>query len=667
MKHKSLFALLLFTLAMATVYLFYIDRIGYQNDDWYLMYAAQSHGVKSFADIYSVDRPARALVLTPAYQLFGGNVLYYNLSALIFRLAAALCFGWILQRMWTRSHAANLLAALLFFVYPGFLSQFNGIDYQSQMVSLAAAMFSIALSLKAYSESKVLVKILLFTPAVLLGWLYLGLVEYFLGFELFRLAIFIVLKKHTGQTRLTGLVVGIRAWLPNLLIPVIFLTWRMFFFESERGATDIGSQLSVFTDSPLTTVVWWLVRLLLNSLHVTFSAWVIPLYQLSGEVTRLREAFLVVLASAVLIVCTLWQVNYFGKVDDQEQRPSTWRTEAFWLGVVIVVAGLIPVILVNRAVDFANFTRYALASSAGSALILTALLFLIPSAGMRTLGISLLLFIATFTQHANALKIANETVSLREFWWQVAWRVPQIDRDTALIANYPVGSIQEDYFVWGPANLIYYPDGVSDDQIRVGVPAIVLNKRTQLEILAESPPAYDNRRSIRTIVNYQKILILSKPSTGSCVQIIDGSHPVFSEFEEERIMLIAPYSNIRNILLDTPVAAPSELIFGPEPVHDWCYFYEKAELARQLGDWEQVVTLGEDVFKEDLIPMDPIEWMPFLQAYAQGGNVDRLVEIKRHMRRANPFVFRQVCEKLNSIQQVNEETLRAIDTYYCAE
>lgn len=79
MKHKSLFALLLFALAMVTVYLLYIDRIGYQNDDWYLMYAAQSHGARSYADIYSIDRPAHALVLTPAYHLFGGNVLYCHL------------------------------------------------------------------------------------------------------------------------------------------------------------------------------------------------------------------------------------------------------------------------------------------------------------------------------------------------------------------------------------------------------------------------------------------------------------------------------------------------------------------------------------------------------------------------------------------------------------
>lgn len=426
MKYRNFITLAILGLAAAAVYLVYIDRIGYQNDDWYLMYAARTYGTDVFTNIYRIDRPARALVFIPAYHLFGSNVLYYNVSALLFRLAAAWCFGWILQQLWKSASSANFLAALLFFIYPGFLSQFNGIDYQAQMVSLAAAMASIAMSIKSQFEPKWIKKILWLLPAIVLGWFYLGLVEYFIGFELFRLMVFLIFKARETRPFGERLQAAFRSWLPNFLIPSVFLWWRVFVFESERGATDIGRQISGVIDAPLVTTVSWLVRLFLNSVDVTFSAWVIPLYQLSAELTRLREIAFVLLASVVLLTSSLWWIRRLDETDRQKLERSTWQNEALILGAVIVVAGLFPVIVVNRAVDFTDFSRYALASSAGSALILTTLLFLLPSVRLRALGISLLLVVAAFTQHAKALKTAKEAASLQKFWWQVAWRVPLI-------------------------------------------------------------------------------------------------------------------------------------------------------------------------------------------------------------------------------------------------
>jgi hypothetical protein len=65
---------------------------------------------------------------------------------------------------------------------------------------------------------------------------------------------------------------------------------------------------------------------------------------------------------------------------------------------------------------------------------------------------------------------------------------------------------------------------------------------------------------------------------------------------------------------DTP-AMPKDL-FGKEPLHTWCYFYEKAELARQAGDWLQVAKLGDKAIGQGYAPSDPYEWLPFIEAYA---------------------------------------------------
>jgi hypothetical protein len=58
-------------------------------------------------------------------------------------------------------------------------------------------------------------------------------------------------------------------------------------------------------------------------------------------------------------------------------------------------------------------------------------------------------------------------------------------------------------------------------------------------------------------------------------------------------------------------------LFGPEPPHNWCYYYEKADLARQMGDWTQVARFGDEAFAASFRPDDPSEYLPFIEAYAR--------------------------------------------------
>lgn len=664
--HRKSVLIALLLAVSALIYLPRLNQIGYLNDDWYLMYSARAYGPEVFTDIFKIDRPARALVLIPAYTLFGDNPLYYNLSAYIFRVIASISFFWLLQMLWPRHRYTSFIAALLFLTYPGFISQINGIDYQSQMVSLAAAMLSIALSIKASLAQRILVKWAAIPLATLLGWFYLGLVEYFLGLELLRFASLYLLGTRSQIAVDKKSLAGLRETLQGLIIPVAFLTWRIFFFESERGATDISVQLTQFKEMPLVTGIWWLVRLISNTFSVIFLAWGIPFYQLVSYISRLRDLFFALAVAGVISSMLFWLARPFEDEQESSLEAQDWRPEALLIGLATAFAGLVPVILVNRQADFGDFSRYTLASSPGSALVLVSVLSLLSSRALRWAMLTLLLMAAVFTHHANSIRVADDTVSLRSFWWQVAWRIPQIKMGTTLVANYPVTPIQEDYFVWGPANLIYYPQGVAGDQIRIEIPAAVLNRNSLLKILGNGGKDHDNRRSIRSVTDYQNILVLSMPSRESCVHVIDGIDPEISPHEEERIMVIAPFSNPDLIDLTSEHHTPPEIVFGPEPPHDWCYYYEKADLARQRGDWEHIVRLGNEVLQIGFVPQDEIEWIPFLLAYAQAGEADRLDNIRRSMKNADPFVVQQACQKLGGMPGLSSNVIEVVDTF-CSE
>ena len=616
-NHLPALSILFLLLAVsALVYLPLVSRLGYYYDDWYLMYAAHAHGPLAFKDVFSVDRPLRAYVMGPAYTLFGENPLFYNLSACFFRYLSALGLLWVLHMLWPKQRTATTLMALLFLIYPGFLSQINGIDYQSQMVSLAAGLFSIALSVRAILTARIPFRAAFIVMSILLGWFYLGLVEYFMGFELLRFLCILLIAWRSREAWIKKIARAVYHWLPMIVIPMGFLLWRVFMFENQRGATDLGRQFGNFSGSPFVTGLWWLVRLLDDTLNVLLMAWGVPLYQFFNQL-RLRDISIGLTIAAIVITLV---ILFYKRTEKDEIFGSTdWRNEAIWLGLGGVIAGMIPITLVNRHVSFPAYSRYTLASSVGAMIALTALLYYIASRRLRLALVSTFLLIATLTHYANAVKASQKTASMNAFWWQVSWRIPQMWKNTTLVVNYQRVTTEEDYIIWGPANLIYYPESVNERFIQPGIYAAILNKDNVIKILTRHRQQFDNGRTIRTYKNFRNILVLTQPTTISCVQVIDGKQLELSTYEDENIMLIAPYSKADLILLNEPFHIPPETIFGPEPPHEWCYYYEKGALARQAEDWETIANIGEEALEKGSSPKDKIEWMPFLQAYAYLG------------------------------------------------
>jgi hypothetical protein len=637
-----------------------IQRVGYMNDDWYLMYSAKAYGLQAFIDIFSVDRPARALVMIPAYTLFGENPLYYNLSAFALRLVSAFAFHWLLRMLFPRQNRLAFLGSLFFLIYPGFLSQPNGIDYQSHLVGLAAAHLSIALTVKAVLTDRFALKLFWFALSILLGLLYLSQMEWYIGFEVFRWGSVFLLSARRSGPLFQKAWRSIRQAYPTLLIPGIFLVWRLFFFQSERGATDVDLQFEQVRLYPLQTLYHWTVQVIQDLFDVMVSAWAIPLSQLTGFIQQWGYALAVLAVALVLLVSHKLEESN----TREENSHSDSLREAFLLGLVIVIGGLIPIAMVNREVTFPFFSRYSLVSSAGVALILGAFLMMLKWRALCNGLIALLIFVSVLTHHANTIKAAQQTALTRNFWWQVAWRVPHLGRNATLIAHYPGVPLEEDYFVWGPANLIYYPERLNEKNIQPGVYAALLTRETIEKVHAGERQEYNKRKTITTYANYRNILVLTQTGTNSCVHVLDGTRPEYSTGEWDRIREVGEYSEIEHVLPEETPHTPPTVVFGPEPDHGWCYYYQMADLARQRGEWEQVLEIGGQAFGQGFEPGDLIEWMPFLQAYAIRGEADRLSELAPLIR-SQPFIAEQACLILASTEGLSEPILEMVDSLYC--
>lgn len=665
-RSVTLLEIALLIIVSAAAYLPFLLKLGYYFDDWYLMYAAGTRGAEVFQDIFSVDRPGRAFVMMPLYSLFGGNPLYYNLSAYFLRLLGAFGFLSLLRSLWERERAATLAMTVLFLVYPGFLSQPNAIDYQSHLAGLAAAIWSIALTLRALSSSRWVERTGFFTLSILLGFFYLSQIEWYIGFEATRWIGVIIITFRDGGSLGRAISRSIQSAFPVLIIPVVFLAWRLLFFESERGATDVGMQLGGLSSAPLSTIGLWAISMAQDMVDVLILAWVSPLtrYAFTMDTTHKLIGFGLGILAVAMTLITLKRGETISH-GDRAQDPG-WRREVMWFGFAALIFGLLPVTLANREVTFPSFSRYTLASSAGAVMIILAALNDLANIKLRQIILLALVLFSVLTHYGNGYEHARWAEEYRTFWWQVAWRIPQMAGNTTLVAQYPASGTEEDYFIWGPANLIYSPVSANERKVQPALFAAILNQETMISVLLREGQDFSDRRSIVTFTNYRNILVIAQPTPESCARVIEGSQVELSSLDQPRLMAVAPFSEAGRILADEAGRIPPVIPFGDEPPHTWCYFYEKASLARQRGDWEMVLALGNEAMEKGFSPYETIEWMPFLQAYAQAGDVDRLNDLAAVIRR-DRFVSMQVCRIIGTMQGISAPVIDLVDSQYCLE
>jgi hypothetical protein len=105
---------------------------------------------------------------------------------------------------------------------------------------------------------------------------------------------------------------------------------------------------------------------------------------------------------------------------------------------------------------------------------------------------------------------------------------------------------------------------------------------------------------------------------------------------------------------------PPPAFFDPEIPRGFCYYFEQADLARQLGDWARVAQLGDVAFGLNDYPNDPLERFVFIEGYAHTGNwaqVRQLALTSYHVSPAyvGPPLCRLLARIARELPEGNEE------------
>ncbi|TET80350.1 hypothetical protein E3J38_05695 [candidate division TA06 bacterium] len=474
---------------------------------------------------------------------------------------------------------------------------------------------------------------------------YWFLYEYMIGLEGLRLAIIALFIWRGGfQSWRSNLIKVIKSWFPYLIAIALHLAWRLFVFESGREGMNVQTTLLVYQSAPLRMIIKRSFELGIDIFEAIISAWAVPINSITFQLgpTDLLLSGLLSLLAIGIFAAYFFAASNLPSDASISQDGQREMLEIILLGATAVLFALIPVVAVGRDIRWVSgFDKYTIQSSAGVSMLLVGTISLLVRSKLKIILFALLIGIAIATHYGNAVQWTEFWGDQRELWWQLSWRAPQLKEGTVLLVEMPDQRFYEDYEVWGPANLVYDPNG---DSLRVRSEIFTPDTLEKIRV------GQTENRSLRDILefsrSYHNSLILTRPERTSCWHILDGSDPVFPQQTSAMIYATVRLSHIDQIEVNTPSSAPPAQIFGSEPEHRWCYYFQRASLEAQREDWDSVAQLTDQALEAGFKPIDRSEWLPFLKGLVMVGRNDDAEQMALWIRDSETVRHRQ-CDYLN--------------------
>lgn len=621
-----------FILVLAGAFGLLLPFLGFYQDDWHPLYYGYVRGLGSLRELFLYDgRPFAALIYQSAFQVLGFQPLSWQLLALTLRTLTVL-FTWLyLRQIWPDHWRETGSAALLFAVYPLFKLQPLSVAYTVHWTGYLLFSFSIWAMLGALRQERY--ALLLTAIALLASISHLLLLEYFAGVELARPVLIDLTSRGEGDTVGQRLRRVFTSWWPYLVIFLAFVVYRTFFLPGpETGAVSNEPVLArAFFTAPAQTVLQLLQYALQDTTAILYSAWhavISPrIFDLGPPANRL--ALLLTLSSAILIFLLL---NLLSSGQEKEEGQSrSWPRQALLAGLVITFLGPFPAWVTNQSITTGNplwSDRYGLAAMAGASLTFVAAIEgLIASRTARTTILSILIAASIGWHALNANEYRRSWIEQTDFYWQLYWRAPYITPGTAILSAGEILPRMGEYPTSFALNTLYpQPERVE----RLKYYFFNLEKHFDKEIedlilgMPLSRVAYSSRFQGHS---HESLVIHYQPEQYECLWVLrpqDQQIRALPEITREVLRL----SDLERIQPDSPYIQPIPgEIFGPEPAHTWCYYFQKADLARQLGDWERVVALWQEAWSNGFAPGNGVEYLPFVEGFAHTGNWEKAVEL----------------------------------------
>jgi hypothetical protein len=640
-----------------------IPFLGFFWDDFPLAWIFQQYGVDGLERYFSTNRPYWGWLFQVSMPLLGIQPWRWHLYGLFWRWLSSVLLWKVLRRTLPDAPQVALWASLLFLVYPGFQQQHIPIIFGHLFLVLCLYLLSLYLNIIAIELKSRKSWIIQFLAMVLSLYQMLAM-EYFFLLELLRPAmIWQVLKKDSSGKR-EHIRRTLQSWLPYLVLFIIALTWRSFFFRFQTHNYQMSLLQEVRT-APGDAMLKLIAGIARSFWVVIFEAWGTVFRLPDVNVLGMRTTILtagVVLVTLVLvgIYLTLWRRGQGERLNSRGSMTIT----VIGLGTLALFLGGGPSWLIDvlPRLIFA-LDRFTLPFLVGVTLLISGVLGWLPLHNWVRMGLVILLVILAVGrqfQVSNAYRRDWETQ--QRFFWQLAWRIPNLTPGTMLLVNQLPVTYYTDNSLTAPLNWFWAPTNRS---LEMSYLLSYPEQRLGLSLTALDPgvPVNVDYLAAKFSGNTSQVVAVFYDPP-ACLRVLDPGVDFDNKMLPDAIQAAALLSSTRWISLEEPAASERlpAFLYGEEPAHGWCYYFSMAEIARQQRDWQRVAALGDQAFNLGDYPNDPAERLVFLEGYAHTGQWVQAEVITDQSLSITPMMEPVLCHLWERIAQDTPPSAEKIST-----
>jgi hypothetical protein len=609
---------------------FFIPQLGFYWDDWPLILIAKQGDFSILQDFLLYNRPSSALPYLFTIPILGTDPQNWQLFALSMHFCTAASAWLLIRQVWGHRKLLAEGVALIFLVYPSFTEQSISVTYIPHFFAYTLLFLSLWLSLKAAAEPNRYWLYTLFGLMSSAGNIFM--VEYFAGLELLRpimlFAGFRMQSVPTAQRWRKALL----HWIPYLLLLTAFVIWRFFFANIPNDPNQLTLP-SAFLASPVNTSITLIQDVIKEFIFILFSVWQAALDPDLIKLTDLSSLFAwgVGIFSALCVGLYLRLVNK-SRTSGSKQQLGDWGAQVVGIGALAVFLGMIPVHLIQKDIFTGLFSdRLTLPAVFGAALFWVGLANLaLKSRLQQTVLMAILVGLAVGTQIRTSHVYSLDWQKQSRIYWQLHWRAPEIEPNTPLIFSGALSGYVSEYAASAAINTLY-ESPIMNKQVNYWVFDYFDYFQSSENDFADQLSATASHHNIFFQGSLSDAVFVDYSSDGQCLWVINrhdrNNFDAPAQFRE-----LGSQTDLGSLSRpDGSARLPEADIFGEEPVHTWCYYYEKMEHSRQFADWDRVLDWFKIAQTEGFHPTNQFEMFPALEALQQTAQWEKALVLSREI------------------------------------
>lgn len=629
--------------AAAMAYLPLIRSLGFYWDDWEILYLSTAAEVPT--DIFLFPfRPLHVYIDIFTVRLLGYNPLVWHLLFFVIRYLGGLSFWLLLKEIWPDKTARNAWAALLFLVYPSFLHSAMSVAYRQHFTTALVFLLSVWLMARAYNlrragKNKPFWLSLAFS--LLLGMTHLFITEYFAALELWRPLILGILIFHNETLWKKRIGKLLSFWLPYLVYTGGYVFWRLMVVQNQIDDPNQAALLDNLKVNPIPTLIFFIQDAFIDLRYMLLGSWVdtfsVELVNLASPVSLLVLA--VVFVSGIAAFWLLFNL----KLDHTPDSDSKFPGGSFLLGFAGLILGLAPAWIIGRHITEGRYdTRFSIPALAGTSLLVVALIFfMIPNRKKASTVLAVMLALAIGQQIHMSNLFRWDWQRQTRIYWQLSWRAPHVEEKTAFLVNRSLSNYATTYPVAYAVNILYSPDDMTMSPNYWWFEIYESNLYKRTESLYAGDVIRTNFHFLDFRTQGTQTLVVNLPTAAQasrCLWLLDASDSTNPAIpgEMQQLAALSDLSLINTESTEHPTAAT----FGTEPARTWCYYFQKADLAVQIEDWQTAQDLYAQAKAKKMKSEYIHEYLPFITASFASNNwelaLEQTITAQKFSRNAGP-------------------------------